>query len=445
MKLKEIMIFILFSLFTISLSAQSSLMWTKVYGGTGEDYGYDIQKTTDGGYIIVGCTNSFGSGDYDVWLLKLDSFGDTLWTKTFGDSVFNKAYSVKQTYDGGYIMTGETYAEYPDYSDVYLIKTDSFGNSIWIKKHKRELNCNEIGHSVIQTSDSGYIIVGEFHYGNACAYYFKTNSNGDTLWTRIYFDVTRAYHIQKTFDKGYIIGISSPSFINQSLIKIDSIGDTLWTGAYGTVNNYSTIQTVDSGFIFLGDSFLVKTNSTGAQLWTKPYTGKAIQQTTDNSYIIAGVDESIFIMKTNQNGDSLWTEHYDGSGVGSILTTSDGGYIICGSTTNFGAGGSDIYIIKTDSLGNTVYVEEEQPEIPNIISFTANYSRNEIIFNLSLPMTDNIKLEIYDITGRLISIPISGIYRSGNYSENLTLERKGIYFYRLNTSNAQYSGKILAF
>ena len=101
-------------------------LWTKTFGGTGDDGGYSVQATADGGFIVVGITSSFGAGEYDVYLIKTDTNGDTLWTKTYGDNGSEYGYSVNQTADGGYIITGVT-DNYCPTTCVLLIKTDSTG------------------------------------------------------------------------------------------------------------------------------------------------------------------------------------------------------------------------------------------------------------------------------------------------------------------------------
>ncbi len=138
---------------TLTALAQPEVLWTQIYGEMWNDeFGYCVQQTSDGGYIIVGKT--FGP---DVWLIKTDTLGDTLWTRTFG-SGYNIGYSVQQTRDGGYIIAGSTYSLATADDDVYLIKIDASGSERWSQTFSGDLD--DRGYSVQQTNDGGYIVAG---------------------------------------------------------------------------------------------------------------------------------------------------------------------------------------------------------------------------------------------------------------------------------------------
>jgi hypothetical protein len=133
-------------------------MWGKTFGGSRSDRGYSVRQATDGGYIIVGDSESFGTGLTDVYLIKTDANGHMMWSKTFGGGGLDGGYSVQQSIDGGYIIVGDTESFGAGDRDVYLIKTDARGNEMWSKTFGGEYD--EGGRSVKQITNNGYIIVG---------------------------------------------------------------------------------------------------------------------------------------------------------------------------------------------------------------------------------------------------------------------------------------------
>jgi hypothetical protein len=386
--MKKITSFIFFIISTANCYAQQ-VTFQKTYGGTSLDVGYSLHQTTDGGYIIVGQTWSFGLTSLNVYLIKTDVNGDTLWTKTF-DGPGGAGLSVRQSTDGGYIVTGRISNSGAGNMDIYLLKTDSTGNLIWAKTFGGL--SDEQGSDVQQTTDGGFIITGytsSFGAGYDDVYLIRTDSIGDTLWVKTfggtgYNDYAAA--VQQTTDEGFIIAGTSESFgmgySDVYLIKTNSNGDTLWTKTFGETfyeNHGSSVQqTTDGGYIITGDIrnisagsstvYLIKTDSTGNSLWTKSLggingdLGFSVQQTLDGGYVIAGYTYSfgagaadVYLIKTDVNGDTLWSKTFGGTSNDfsySIEQTTDGGYIILASTTSFGAG-NDIYLIKTDSMGNS--------------------------------------------------------------------------------------------
>jgi arginine repressor len=378
------------SRFATEGTCTSPLNWPKIYGGQSAEYAEGVQQTSDGGYIFAG-NISYGDGKANVYLVKTDASGNELWSKTFRERNANYGKSIKQISDGGYIIAGYTGSDLNggSYFDVYLVKTDSNGNMLWSRTFGG--TNNEFGLSVQQTSDGGYIIVGssgQFVSPGGDVYVIKTDSNGYMLWSKTLGGTNHdaAYSVQQTSDGGYIIAgwtlTSGWSGLNAYLVKTDPNGDMLWSKTFvGTSQAAanSVQQTSDGGYIIAGytystsgtdegDAYLVKTDKNGDMLWSKTFGGagwdsaRAVLQTPDAGYIIVGYTSSfgvpggdVYLVKTDSNGNMLWSKisgivrNYPFSG--DIQQTSDGGYIIAGSTsseTNW----QDAYLIKTDSNGN---------------------------------------------------------------------------------------------
>jgi len=317
--------------YLIKTDANGDSLWTRTFGGVGNEYGNCIQNTNDGGYIITGWTNSFGNGMADLWLIKVDSTGIEQWNQTFGGPDTEMGYSVQQTTDGGYIITGKKYTGWPGNGyDVYLLKTDSNGIEQWSQTFGNAINYPEWGNSVQQTTDGGYIITGQSASSNAdgevCL--IKTDSLGTQQWIKTFGGTIQdeGRFVQQTTDGGYIItGITNNSGYKMYLIKTDVNGDSLWTRTFGDVNNDSK--------------------------------GNSVQQTTDGGYIITGEYNStkLGLIKTDSIGVEQWTQTF-GTTFSSanegfdVKQTTDGGYIISGQS---GLNGRDVYLIKTDDYGCT--------------------------------------------------------------------------------------------
>jgi hypothetical protein len=367
-------------------------LWTKTYGGTGQEQGYSVQQTFDGGYIIVGHTSSFGAGGYDIYLIKTDENGDTLWTKTYGGTNADQGYGVQQTSDSGYILVGHTDSYGGGLYDIYLIKTNANGDTIWTKTYGG-INRDE-GRSVQQTSDGGYIITGgtqSFGAGNYDVYIIKTDANGDTMWTKVYggTELDIGLSIREISDhSGYILVGETTSFgsgdYNIYVLRTDANGDSLWfkpIGEPGDEHGYSIYEASSGRYIIAGskrpiaatshDAYLLQMDDAGETIWEETYGGlqddqaRSVVETSDGGYIVAGYSNSYnagnydaYLLKTDITGNKIWEVIYGGPDeekITSVIQTTDDKYVITGNTMSFGSGGNDIYLIKTGFFIDSVW------------------------------------------------------------------------------------------
>jgi hypothetical protein len=257
--------------------------WRRTFGGMEADDGLLVQPTSDGGYVIAGWTYSYGAGSGDVWLVRTDASGNKLWDKTFGGANNDDGYSVQQTSDGGYIITGNTYSYGAGDADVWLVKTDASGNKTWDRTFGGA--GDDQGNSVQQTLDGGYILAG----------------------------LTTSY---------------GAGGMDVGLIKTDSAGNEVWDKTFG---------------------------GTGTDR------GNSVRQTTDGGYVVAGNTNSygagsgdVWLVKTDASGNKVWDRTFGGTNSddgNSVQQTSDGGYIIVGNTDSYGAGLADFWLVKTGPSG----------------------------------------------------------------------------------------------
>jgi hypothetical protein len=436
--------------------------WNKTFGGSKEDKGYSVEQTTDGGYIIAGQTYSYGLF-VDVWLIKTNKNGNEQWNRTFGGSKNDEAYSVQQTSDGGYIITGY-YGK--SSRDLYLIKTNKSGILQWEKIIGGDQP--DVGHSVQQTKDGGYIIGGitcSYGTGNPNMWLVKTDSFGNEQWNRSFggFLSEKGYSVLQTSDGGYIIIgklTNAGNGFDIWLIKTNNTGIKQWEKWYGGTkweSGFSIQNTSDGGYIIVGqtesygegkyDVWLVKINKNGIIQWDKTFgstkddLGKSVQQTFDGGYIITGWTESkandydLYLIKTDNLGNSQWNRTFGGSKGDwgeTVQQTSDGGYIIVGYTNSYGAGDYDLWLIKTDSLGK--YYPNGSIISKNLLQNTNTYSINRFNYTTDLSLKTNIKIQFsqnkidwYDSYGTLNGWDT---LKNGSYSIDLEkLNWSGSDFY----------------
>ncbi|MFE3845535.1 hypothetical protein ACFL1L_01570 [Thermoplasmatota archaeon] len=317
----------------IKTDDKGNMEWEQTFGRGEDDQGSYVVQTSDGGYIITGNTRSYGNGKTDAWLIKTDENGNMIWDKTFGYSDFDSGSEVIQTKDGGYILVGQVNTSGGGLGDVWIIKVDSDGNKLWDKSYGGK--GHNYGDSIQQTPDGGYIILGSSWIPDETNSYdvwlIKTDSYGEMLWDRKYHgtDSDHGWSLQLTSEGDLIVlGMtnSGAGFADVWLFKADDTGKMLWDktfGGDGQNRGYSVRQTSDGGFIVAGDTnknrrmeaLLIKTDSNGEMEWNKTYGGLgndiffSVRQTDDDGYILTGYESTLrysdlWLVKTDSEGNA---------------------------------------------------------------------------------------------------------------------------------------------
>jgi len=458
----------------ILLAQPPDTLWTKTFGGSDSDRAWYVEKTIDGGYILAGYTRSFGEGYDDIYIIKTDSLGDMLWTKTYGGLDVDNAYIILQTSDKGYFIAGRTESFGAIGYDVYLVKTDSVGDTLWTKVYGGDRH--DEAYSALITNKGNYIVIGSTGRVNYDVLMMMVDSLGDTLWSKTYggdsLDFGRS--VCQTKDGGYIIVGSTKSFglgeRDAYLIKTDSAGDTLWTKVYGGSDNEfieDVKQKDDGGYIIVGgtysygeggeDVYLLRIDSLGDTLWTKTYGGseddraEEVQVTDDGGFILAGWTrsfgegmEDIYLLRTDSLGDTLWTKTYGGllgDGSRCLQLTPDGGYILAGHKRS-SESLDDVWLIKM--APDYSFVKEENLRIKNYrLSCNTIEFSNQMIIEYEVSKDNGIlDLEVYNILGMRVRAIVHEKKKAGRYLETWNMKddngkevSSGIYFLKLLTED----------
>ncbi len=408
---------IILLLFTCNL-INAQITFEKTYGGIGQEFAASFCQTIDNGYILLGSSESFTNSS-DLYLIKTDTCGNIIWSNTYGGVNFDSGHDLKETNDSGFIMTGMVNLQ----TQVY--KTNKTGNIKWTKTYPGAYPLR-----VIQLQDSSYAICGNIQItgSNWDMMLIKTDTVGNIMWSKNYgYNTWDDFgDAKQTNDGGYILAGSRTINWMQDIyvVKTNSVGDTLWTKSYGgTLEDfsYSIVQTSDNGFIILGATgsdpnykpYLIKTDQNGDTLWTKKFNygcsnngGNKIIQTPDGGYVFVGETNQntpayeIYIVKTNSQGDSLWTKTFKNGFAMDIKFTNDGGFAIFGFTQYAGAGMNDFYFAKTNNEGVIIGIKEQLNDNLNLKIFP-NPAKNSITISQTEPTFN--KYEIYSLNGKLVA------------------------------------------
>lgn len=510
--MKHLLLVLTLLLGTFGLIAQPNISWERSLGGTNGEIAFGVNETTDGGFIVVGYSSSGNdevndnNGSTDIWVVKLDVTGTIIWENNYGGSDTDKGHYIEQTTDGGYILIGTSRSDdfagvsnFNNYDDIVILKLDNLGAMQWGKFYGSI--GPDIGYSIKQTTDGGYIAAGNIGGNSIDLWIAKLDASGniDANWTNTTFGGPTygtpsnpqlyndsAYSVDIATD-GYVVcgftqreGSSGNPHNDYWIIKFDFNGSIIWEAILGgeASEEAKSIKTTnDGGYIIAGyagsdeitggsslrDYWVVKLDSDGNIDWENTFGGSqndeatSIDQTADNGYIILGfsrsndgdISESIipnsekdyWLLKLDENGNLNWEKSLGGWGDDDafcVKQTTDGGYILAGTTTS-----TNIDIDPDDRNGSSDYW------VVKLESETLGYDQIENVENLGVypnPVSEtlhisnssNIKsIEIYDATGKCV------INQKAIDKIDVSNLQSGVYFLKIIDNNLELTKKIV--
>ncbi len=430
-------------------AAHCQVTWRRTYGGLGISEARCVRQTIDGGYVVGGSTGSFGNGSSDIYLLRMDELGDPVWSRVYGGIGVDNAIACRELPDG-FIIAGTTSTGTNGSYDMLLIRTDLQGEPLWERNYGTsswEL-CN-----AMELLPDGFILGGISYGGgmlNGAAYVVKTDLNGDTLWTRTYGGPYRmeCNGLTRTTDQGIVLAGSIGTTQGPEdgfVAKLDDIGEQLWITILGgdSTDVFRSVVEDSSGNIVacgvtnsgldVSRIYLASVDGTGQYLWeqfignTADAGGAEIRNRLYGGFVFTGyntlnlgakdmilttTDNAGYFQFGNNFGDGHPAEGF------SIDATMDGGYVVAGWAEGYGPGQRAMYVVKADSLGqtlnlNVVPYSDPLPVEELGISFSPSLFPNALSsfeqLHLLVPIYGSTTARITDLRGAVVAnIPVNG-------------------------------------
>ena len=457
---------------SVAIAQPPYVLWNRTYGGNQNDFGSDVVRVNSGGCIIVGSTESYGSGESDWYILRITNDGDELWSRTIGGTGDDGAEAIEATIDSGYIISGHTT------SGSYLVKIDTAGNIIW-----ERASVGSYGYSVIQTSDGGFAFTGS--YANS-VHLVKTDASGYTQWSRTYGQGV-GYVVRQTSDEGFLIAGEKGPYSEEDVyvVRTDSTGDTLWTRvvggelsdiAYdmellpgggcivaGTSNSYS------EPYPYMPRGLLVKMDVLGDTLWLRTYgdvfigpeyRGRALASARDGGYLVTGsyalwIDQWWsygLVLKVDSVGNEEWLENIGcggwlgGCGFRGIVEIGDGDFIIVGSSEEWlDSTGYNIRTIRLNEYTGVQDVGSYQPYTYKLHSPYPNPFNAVVTVGFDVLVIGEVQIRVYDVLGRKVGTLVDDVMTQGTHSARWDAGEmpSGIYFVQMEAGDFSEVKKVV--
>jgi len=396
-----------YDILLLKMNGAGTLLWAKTFGGSSDDFGYSVIEASDGSFLVAGSTETYGAGNHDALLLKMNADGTLLWAKTFGGIDHDRSSDLVETSDGSIFLAGYTKSYGAGGDDLCLIKTDGDGNILWARTAGGANN--DIAHSVIETSEGNILLVGYV----------------------------------------YTLGLSS---YNAILLQYDQDGTFLWSKLIGGSRfdyGRSVVEGSDGALFLLGytdsygagnqDILLSKMDADGTLLWTKTTGGSDYDygydliQTMDGNLVIAAYTESygnglndLLLLKYDPTGALLWAKTFGGTGnefTRSVIETPDGNLLFIAETYSYGAGVMDWLILKVNSDGEIPGYTNLVDVSPTVQSITPQTATPPLSFSTPSPSMSAPSPTVKSWTPSSTQI---ASWSSTNIQDSLTVDAQGV-------------------
>lgn len=456
------------------------LLWSVTYDGIYSDVTRHIAATSDGGFIMVGDSDSYGPGIVSSLLIKCNSNGEVEWQKTYGGSNFDLPMAVVQASDGGFAIATYSNSFPPEGMNIRIIKTDASGETEWTSVVPGTNGiAMQVKGCLLPTPDNGYLVAGnKWSAPNSNQVILcKLDNTGELVWTKEYGGSSDEYgfNIQATADGNFVLGGYTYTFGNGMcdgyMIKINPEGEEIWTSVVGGTDydSYHFIRTVSDGYIGVGSAqsygnseqgFIVKLDNDGQVVWLKDFGGtgnesfEGIVETVNHEYLVTGTTNSygngmhdFLIMRISQSGELLARETYGGpdEDFGTNIEDIPGlGYIAGGSFTgsylDFQA-----LLFKADTLATSAGQLPFTSAASNI-SISPNPFRENLHFSFSLKETTGLTISLINMEGRSVDVVYEGKLSAGNHEMKYKSShlQPGMYLLNIRSANQSIMKKIIS-
>ncbi len=461
--MKKIVISLGFLIISIFVLAQTppDTLWTKTFGGNFTVHSVSTQKTFDGGFITLCNASSEENGHPDILIIKTDENGNEQWQQIYGGVETEYAGDIKQTTDGGFVIVGTTQSYGSYYNKIWLIKTDEFGNQEWSQLFG---NYDNRGKSIIQTSDGGFIIAGSTWITDNNNYFdallIKTDENGNQEWSQTYGNSLwdEVLYINQNENNEYLVcGLQQET--QGWFFKTDSSGNVIWSQTFSVLGHTyisQFIETNDQEYILVGNTYstesdilVVKTNENGNEVWIQTFNGNndasssSICNAISEGYVISGTTSNeIWLLNIDNEGEEIWNQTYSFGATcnSTYIQNIDDGYIVSGSFLPIDNDYMNCLLMRLNS--EEVDLSENLAEIENhkLDNYPNPFNPTTII-EFSIQNDSKVDLSIFNIKGQKIKALFNDEIDKGNHSISWNgtddlgnAVSSGVYFYMLRVN-----------